>query len=123
VGPWDLEASLVGVGTPALLCILWALLTRGGLTFRLAGLSLRRGSGRRAGRLQCAWRALVFWVPVVTLLGLSAWVQTASPGRALLAFGLWCAAVGVLVGYVLLALWSPARGPHDRLAGTYLVPR
>jgi hypothetical protein len=122
-GDVGLVPDLVAVIAPPLLCVLWALLTRGGLTFRLAGLSLRRGSGRRAGRLQCAWRALVFWAPVVALLGLSVWVQTEFPGRPLLAFGLWCAAVGVLVGYVLLALWSPARGPHDRLAGTYLVPR
>jgi hypothetical protein len=120
-GGLDPEVAL-GIG-PALLCVLWALLTRGGLTFRLAGLSLRRGNGRRAGRLQCAWRALLFWAPVVGLLSLSVWVQTEFPGRAVLAFALWCAALGVLIGYMLLAVWSPARGPHDRLAGTYLVPR
>src|SRR5262249_7224436 len=82
-GTRDLVACLVVVGTPPLLCVLWALLTRGGVTFRLAGLSLRRGSGGRAGRLQCAWRALVFWAPVVALLGLSVWVQTQFPARAL----------------------------------------
>src|SRR5262249_10303057 len=60
---------------PALWCVLWALFTRGGFTFRLMGISLRRADGRRAGRLRCAWRALLFWAPVATLLGLSAWVQ------------------------------------------------
>jgi hypothetical protein len=119
----DLVPALIVVFFPPLLCVLWALLTRGGFTFRLAGLALRRGSGRRAGRLQCAWRALLFWAPVATLLALSVWVQIALPARAALAFGLFCAAVGVLVGYALLALWFPERGPHDRLAGTYLVPR
>jgi len=29
----------------------------------------------------------------------------------------------VLFGVAALALRSPARGLHDRLAGTYLVPR
>jgi hypothetical protein len=35
----------------------------------------------------------------------------------------WYAAVGLLLAYVGLALWRPTRAPHDRLAGTYLVPR
>ncbi len=119
----EVVRALAVVVAPPLLCVLWALLTRGGLTFRLAGLSLRRGNGRRAGRLQCAWRALLFWAPVTGLLALSVWVQAEYPARAVLAFALWCAALGVLIGYALLALWSPGRGPHDRLAGTYLVPR
>ena len=29
----------------------------------------------------------------------------------------------LLLGYVVLALRYPGRGPHDWLAGTYLVPR
>ena len=33
------------------------------------------------------------------------------------------AALLLLVGYVVLALRFPARGPHDWLARTYLVPR
>lgn len=32
-------------------------------------------------------------------------------------------ALALLPLYVFLALWSPERAPHDRLAGTYLVPR
>jgi hypothetical protein len=35
----------------------------------------------------------------------------------------WGAALALLLLYVALALRSPARGLHDRLAGTYLVPR
>ena len=62
-------------------------------------------------------------ITVAGLLVLSVWVQLRVPERAVLAFGLWCAAVGVLLGYLLLALWFPSRSLHDRLAGTYLVPR
>ena len=35
----------------------------------------------------------------------------------------WWAVWPLLVGYALLALWHPPRALHDRLAGTYLVPR
>jgi hypothetical protein len=108
---------------PAGWCVLWAFLTRGGWAFGLVGLSLRRASGRRAWRTQCAWRALLFWSPVAALLVLSLWVQTQYPERQVLAFGLWCSALAVLLGYMLLALWFPTRSLHDRLAGTYLVPK
>jgi hypothetical protein len=120
------EGRLVGffllILAPVLWCVVWAFATRGGWTFGLVGLSLRRANGRRALRIQCAWRALLFWAPVALLLLLSVWVQTRFPERPVLAFGLWCSAVGVLVGYMLLALWFPQRSLHDRLAGTYLVP-
>jgi hypothetical protein len=119
----ELRAVYGLIVVPALGCVLWALATRGGFTFRLMGISLCRASGRRALRVQCAWRALLFWAPVVTFLCLSVWVQIHLPGRPALAFGLWASAVGVVAGYMLLAIWFPTRSLHDRLAGTYLVPK
>ena len=40
-----------------------------------------------------------------------------------LASAVWYAGLLLLTGYVLLALWRPARTLHDRLSGVYLVPR
>jgi len=40
-----------------------------------------------------------------------------------LAWASWWAALALLAIYAVLALWLPSRGVHDRLAGTYLVPR
>jgi uncharacterized RDD family membrane protein YckC len=94
--------------------IVWAFLWRGGLSFRLLGLSLVRADGRPAGRLQCAWRTLLVWAPVTTLLACGIGLEWAPAGLAALA---------LLPLYVILALWSPGRALHDRLAGTYLVPR
>jgi hypothetical protein len=42
---------------------------------------------------------------------------------SLLAWLMWWLAPGLLVLYVWQAVRSPVRGLHDRLAGTYLVPR
>jgi hypothetical protein len=113
--------------------VVWAFLWRGGLSFRLLGLALVREDGRPAWRLQCAWRALLFWVPVTALIvgsvGLDlaywlAWTPEGSPlGLAWLAYLAWWAGLALFPTYFILALRSPERSIHDRLAGTYLVPR
>src|SRR5262249_13990620 len=101
--------------------------------YRLAALRLVRADGRPASRLQCAGRALLVWFPFVALQAGSVWLDTwwfaawkpgGSPDWALwLSWVLWYLAVLLLPAYVVLALRQPARSWHDRLAGTYLVPR
>ena len=90
---------------------------------------------RFSGRLsvQCAWRALLVWVPVAGLLLLSYWLEAwywslwgtaAAPVWALwLSTVIWWATWLLLGAYIILALRYPTRSLHDRLAGTYLVPR
>jgi hypothetical protein len=116
-----------------LIWLLWAFLLRGGYTLRLAGIALLRSNGRKALRIQCAWRALLVWMPIVALLTAMAWLD----GRWLavwfrqstygwpywLSSVCWALAVLLLPVYIGLALWLPNRCLHDRLAGTYLVPR
>jgi hypothetical protein len=125
-----------GVGRPpdshravyafALFCtafwVVWAFLFRGGYAFWRGGIVLRRADGRKAWRLQCAFRALLVWAPVAGLLCLAALLTSLQPDRPWLSFALWGVAVFLLLSYVPMVLWSPARGPHDRLAGTYLMP-
>jgi hypothetical protein len=113
--------------------VVWAFLTRGGLSFRLAGLMLVRDDGSRAARWQCAWRALLVWGPVAGLLLFSLWLDAwhwstwdASQPRhwvAWLTVSAWWAGWALLPIYVFLALRQPGRALHDRLAGTYVVPR
>jgi hypothetical protein len=118
------------------LWVLWAFVTRGGVVLRLAGTSLVRAGGRRASRLRCAWRALVVWLPVTALWAAVIWLDTsflnpwAPPPTGLLAgwapwlsWALWWLALLLVPAYLALALVNPARSLHDRLAGTYLVPR
>src|SRR5207245_2411913 len=69
------ESGLVPMALFPLLWALWAFLLRGGFTYRLAGIALLRSNGRKALRIQCAWRALVVWLPVVALLTLSFWLD------------------------------------------------
>jgi hypothetical protein len=113
--------------------VAWAFLWRGGLSYRVVNLDLVRADGRPALRVQCAWRALLAWAPVTGLLVLSLWLQGrfwsgwyeggAPVWQHSLATALWYAALALLAVYAAAALARPTRSLHDRLAGTYLVPR
>jgi hypothetical protein len=113
--------------------VLAALIWREGLAYHLTGVCAVGSNGRRASRLRCAWRAFVVWAPVAGLLVLSAWLELrywavwkphAAAGWLLaLSTAVWYLAVGLLPIYAGVALWSPQRGPQDRLAGTWVVPR
>jgi hypothetical protein len=121
----------VAIGFMPAAWVVWAFLFRGGLSLPLMGLALVRGNGRPALRFQCAWRALVFWVPAVALATASAWLfavhwkSGGDPGGWLLSASsaAWWGALLLLPLYAVLAVWFPRRGPHDWLAGTYVVPR
>jgi hypothetical protein len=112
VQQWMLIAGLV----------LWALAFRGGFTLRFLGIGLRRRNGRAASHLQCAWRTLLFWLPVGGVLSLSHLALALGTEGVLASALLWYLAAAVLAGYIPLALWWPERSLHDRLAGTYLMP-
>jgi len=113
--------------------VLWAFVFRGGLSFPLTGLALVRRNGRPALRVQCAWRALLVWAPVTALAAGSVWLNAAYwiawPGPDARPWMLWAASAGwwaslaLLPLYAILAIWLPQQSLHDRLAGTYLVPR
>jgi hypothetical protein len=117
-----LSAVFVLAFFPALWTV-WAFLFRGGLSLRLAGLALVRSDGRDARRLQCLWRAMIVWLPVVALLLAAVWVDLWFPARGFVCSWLQVLTLLLLLGYVAVALRFPGRGPHDYLAGTFLVPR
>lgn len=100
----------------------FAFLFRGGIAMWLAGITLVTADGRRAGRWRCAGRELLVWLPLTAVLLLTLWVQFAHPQFVLVRTVLWLFGVSLIPLYVVIALRDPARGPHDRLAGTYLVP-
>jgi hypothetical protein len=95
---------------------------RGGLALSLAGITLVRPDGRKAGRFRCAVRELLVWLPITLLLLACMWVQTAFPQLVAVRTGLWLTAALLLPVYVMLALRNPSRPPQDRIMGTHLVP-
>lgn len=99
-----------------LLNAIWSAFTRGGLVLKLASLKLVRRGNRPATALQCAWRSLVFWAPLVGLLVVAPW-YVSPPMRDLC----WWLAAAWLPIHLFLAIDRPVQSLEDRLAGTYVV--
>ena len=101
------------------------LAVRGGLVTRALGHAVVRRDGREIGRVRSAVRFLVAWSPVVAWLayaGIPMFGETRamSPDAAYAGGGL------ALLSMAAGAVWTiaaPGRGPHDRVAGTWVVPR
>ena len=115
--PWWAVAGLL------IAAVAWSALTKGGALLGLTGLALVRGDGRPAERWRCAWRTLLVFAPVAAALAGCCWADSRTPPRPSAAWAFWGAAVAVLASYPVLALASPAKSLHDRLAGTTVVPK
>jgi hypothetical protein len=130
------EAGLVAIILLTIWPALWvvaAFLFRGGLSYWMLGLLLVCPEGRRAGRFRCTWRALLVWGPWTALLaaalGLDMWHWYFSQAHHPQPWAFWLSellhwvSLGLLLTYPVLLICLPWRSLHDRLAGTYLVPR
>jgi eukaryotic-like serine/threonine-protein kinase len=116
--PWDLE-TLIAV---PFFWMLWAILTRGGLSLTLAGLTLVQRDGRQASLMACCVRAFLVWAPLTLLLVGSRFLEETTSSAGWLSWGLWIGGVVLVIAYAAVAILFPSRAPHDRLAGTVLVP-
>jgi hypothetical protein len=117
------RALLPGIAALGYASLLLAFVFRGGLTLRLFGVALVDATGAEVSRWRALWRATLAWMP---LIGLQLFADYAS-----MPFGVHPTAAGAIVASLWLSTavgtcWAivvPARGLHDRIAGTWLVPR
>ena len=79
------------------------------------GMQIRTADGSRAGRVRCAARTSLAWSPFLI------WLAIFQGGLDSVALNL----ATILISLVGLGftLAKPEQGPHDRVAGTYLVPK
>ena len=90
---------------------------------RLIGIQLVDSSGRPASRWLHFARASLAWLPIIFLLGILSWADIYRPDLTNLVLITSQLLLYLPLLYFVLALISPKRGPHDRLLGTWLVPR
>lgn len=127
LGQWQVLAAWLTAAVLLPGVVAW--FSGGGPVFRLMGLQVRRENGRPAGRLRCAWRGLLAWLPFVLLSAQSA-VMAAAPGHelklrvglALVSCSAFVLAAFIPVG-IIWSLASPTWGLQDLLAGTRLARR
>jgi uncharacterized RDD family membrane protein YckC len=111
---------LTGIGV---LSLALAFIARGGLIARLFGTAVVTDDGREVTRLRALGRAGIGWSPIIALQLLPQPASMAFEAHA--AFN-WLLAAAACSAMVMGTCWSviePGRGLHDRLAGTWLVPR
>jgi eukaryotic-like serine/threonine-protein kinase len=108
---------------PPALWLIWSFATRGGICLHWLGMALTTWNGRLAGRWRCAWRTLVTWGPPAALLATGVWYQANNPTKVWPFWAIWTVAVVWLVADATIAIKTPSRSLHDRLSGTYLVPK
>jgi hypothetical protein len=102
-----------------------ALAVPGGVVTRTLGHAVVGRDGREIGRVRSAVRFLIAWSPVIAWMAyvgnpMFGELRAMSPAAAYAVAGL--ALMSVAAG----AVWTiaaPGRGPHDRIAGTWVVPR
>jgi uncharacterized RDD family membrane protein YckC len=106
----------------ALSCsILSSLAFPGGVATRMIGLAVVTRDGNEIGRLRSLARTLIAWAPIlVWLVSVPAQIDMGLGPASVLAMSL---AFGAMIAGVVWTIAAVDRGLHDRIAGTWLVPR
>jgi eukaryotic-like serine/threonine-protein kinase len=108
-----------------LLSALSSLIVPGGIFTRLLGHAVIRSDGSEIGRTLSMIRVLIAWAPAIAwllYLASSPRVQGFVPSPPSPLLGAMLTLGGMAIG-AILTIARPARGPHDWLLGTRVVPR
>ncbi len=100
-------------------------LVPGGVVTRLLGLAVVTREGKEIRRWRSLARVLLAWLPAIMWLGylvMSPKIQGWVPAPASPLVGVVLTLVALAIG-ATWAIARPTRGPHDWLAGTWIVPR
>jgi serine/threonine protein kinase len=120
-GPMALDFPII-VAWP-LLWLVWAALMRGGWLLRLLGMAVARYDSRPAERWRCGLRAALAWLPATAFLLAATWLRDSASSLTWLCWVDWATALVAILSAIPLAVASPARLPHERMTGTWLVPK
>jgi hypothetical protein len=97
----------------------------GGPLLRAAGLAAVNREGKEIGRLRSAVRVLVTWSPAI-VIGIGQHYYGVITRQNPFQIAPWWLAGATLVPLTIGALWTilhPEQGLHDRVTGTWVVPR
>jgi len=101
---------------------LFAFIFRGGISNRIAGVTIIRADGRPAPRWLCFLREWLVWLPILLVCLLGVLLQITRPESTLPRTALLFVSLLLIPLYIVIALRGPDRPPQDRLLGTHLMP-
>jgi uncharacterized RDD family membrane protein YckC len=109
--------SLLGV----FFSIVSSIAVPGGVAIRSIWLAVVTRDGNEIGRVRSLARTLIAWAPIlVWLVSVPAQMNVGPGPGSVLAIGL---VFGAMIAGVVWTLAAGDRGLHDRIAGTWVVPR
>jgi hypothetical protein len=113
--------AAIGSSIALFLSIVSSIAVPGGVTTRLIGLAVVTRDGNEIGRVRSLARTLIAWAPILVWLVLVPAQINLGPGPgSVLAIGL---VFGAMIAGVVWTIAAVNRGLHDRIAGTWVVPR
>lgn len=107
---------------PAMVVMLWAGLSRGGIPMFFVDVKLANRKGQPARWWQHVLRSFLAWMPFLAILGVISVADLYMPEQSTLILVLSYVLLYLPAVYAIIALVSPKRGPHDWILGTWLVP-
>ncbi|MDB6152519.1 MAG: pknH 2 [Chthoniobacteraceae bacterium] len=119
--PLGIGAVILAAG--AFLGLIWAAIAGTPPLLRLNDLAIVGADGRTASRVRVLVRGLLGWSPIFIAGVAMAMAPTLQGETFRLAVEIAIAALALALGGTLWSLHRLERGPHDYLAGTWLVPR
>jgi uncharacterized RDD family membrane protein YckC len=113
--------TAIGSSLALFFSIVSSIAVPGGVTTRLIGLAVVTRAGNEIGRVRSLARALIVWAPIlVWLVSVPAQMDLGPGPGSVLAIGL---VFGAMIAGVVWTIAAAERGLHDRIVGTWVVPR
>ena len=113
--------TAIGSSLALFFSIVSSIAVPGGVTTRLIGLAVVTRAGNEIGRVRSLARTLIAWAPIlVWLVSVPAQIDMGPGPGSVLSIGL---VLGAMIAGVVWTIAAAARGLHDRIAGTWVVPR
>ena len=113
--------TAIGSSLALFFSIVSSIAVPGGVTTRLIGLAVVTRDGNEIGRMHSLARTLIAWAPIlVWLVSVPAQMSMGPGPGSVLAISL---VFGAMIAGIVWTIAAADRGLHDRIAGTWVVPR
>lgn len=102
---------------------IWTFAWHGGWTYKVAGIQVVHGNGKRCSRWTCAWRGLLAWLPIMITLLIAVSIVYFDGEYIMLGVFIALLTLLMLIAYIPICVINPVQSFHDQFFDFYLVPK